>query len=906
MNDKWILHIVSHTHWDREWYMGFQAFRRRFVKLMDHLLRLFENESDFKYFTLDGQVLVLKDYLEIRPEKEEEIARLVKEGRLIIGPWYSQPNEFMVSGESMIRNLILGIRESEKFGCAMNICYLPDAFGHISQLPQIIRGFEMQDAVAWRGIPKGSKTVFKWFGTDGSWCYMFYMVDSYGNAVDLPLNEDNGGCKSDSTQFPNESLMMRISRIINRLGPRAAVKCLLLMNGVDHSFAQDNLPEVIEKINRMCPDVSAVHCNLADYVSNVRRLYQEKGMDSESEEGELRDPSEVCILPGSQSTRSDVKIVNSRIEGLFEKWMEPFSSYAWLSGLEYPGAEIWKAWEYLLQNHAHDSLACSSLDQVYHQILTRFAWARELGDAIVYEGLQYISNRIKIDNGSKNNLLINVFNPLNWTRNEIIEAVIDIPKALKIDHPVLTDGGGIIPMVVRNSRDATVIRFNPRKGHPDSINVKRYDVVFQTGNIPANGYKAFVLKNEGYQLNQTAYADCSDVLLKDKTSMENEFFILNIHQDGTLNIFDKVNDCHYGPMHFFEDSGEAGNGFSHSTPPQDCIIYSYGEKADISIVSDCYLKTVLGVSMVMNIPARLSVDRVRRMDETVQCIISSEVALYKGIPRIDITTEVDNQARDHRFRVLFPSNINAKYSYAEQPFDVVRRNIKVPEYSEDMDEEPSPTHPQLSFVDISDGNKGLMIANDGLYEYEVIDDDRRSIALTLLRCTDKLYGFYFAECEETQIPEAQCVGKHVFRYSIIPHQGTWESAYKRAYEFKYPMLAIQKHGLDMDTLMNCRGDMRSADLPMEMSYVDIKPDALIITAVKKHETSESLVIRIANLCSGEVRGCIRVSKTVCKYHKAYITNLKEERKGEAEIDEEGWINLPIRGKGFLTLEIPVI
>jgi mannosylglycerate hydrolase len=147
MADKLTLHVVSHTHWDREWYLSWQQFRHRSLRMIDHLLAIMEREPDYRSFMLDGQVLVLQDYLEIKPENTERIRALVRAGRLLIGLWYAQPNVYMAGAEAMIRNLLLGRKEAEKFGPYMGVCYLPDAFGFTAQLPLLMDGFGISDVV---------------------------------------------------------------------------------------------------------------------------------------------------------------------------------------------------------------------------------------------------------------------------------------------------------------------------------------------------------------------------------------------------------------------------------------------------------------------------------------------------------------------------------------------------------------------------------------------------------------------------------------------------------------------------------------------------------------------------------------------------------------------------------------
>src|SRR5258708_6303193 len=155
--------IVPHTHWDREWYAPFQVYRVELVHLVDELLELLESDAHYRRFLLDGQTVVLDDYLEVRPGAEAAIAKLVGDGRLQIGPWSVLMDEFMVSGETIVRDLQHGLARADELGRAMEVGYLPDMFGHIAQMPQLLRLAGLEHAVVWRGVPAAiDRTAFWW------------------------------------------------------------------------------------------------------------------------------------------------------------------------------------------------------------------------------------------------------------------------------------------------------------------------------------------------------------------------------------------------------------------------------------------------------------------------------------------------------------------------------------------------------------------------------------------------------------------------------------------------------------------------------------------------------------------------------------------------------------------------
>ena len=164
--------VVSHTHWDRAWYLPFRRFRHRLVRLVDRLLDLLDENPAYRAFTLDGQTILLDDYLKIRPDQEDRLRRLIEEERLLIGPWYTLPDLFLVSGEAILRNLQIGHDRCDEFGGGMPVGYIPDPFGHIAQMPQILCGFGLDTYIFMRGLGRKEKErlggIFDWEAPDGS------------------------------------------------------------------------------------------------------------------------------------------------------------------------------------------------------------------------------------------------------------------------------------------------------------------------------------------------------------------------------------------------------------------------------------------------------------------------------------------------------------------------------------------------------------------------------------------------------------------------------------------------------------------------------------------------------------------------------------------------------------------
>ena len=249
--------VVPHTHWDREWYQPFQEFRARLVRLIDRLLDLLDSDPAFAHFHFDGQTIVLEDYLEIRPDRRARLCRLIRAGRIAVGPWYILPDELLVSGESLIRNLQIGHRLAAEFGAPTKIGYLPDEFGHCAQMPQILAGFGIDNAVVWRGVGADvTQTLFTWEGLDGTSAFTVYLpMSGYSNGRNLPESVDE--------------LREEIGAIIAEQASFRRIPSLLVMNGTDHQEPHATLPESLAAATHGLEGVTYEVAPLAQFIEQL-------------------------------------------------------------------------------------------------------------------------------------------------------------------------------------------------------------------------------------------------------------------------------------------------------------------------------------------------------------------------------------------------------------------------------------------------------------------------------------------------------------------------------------------------------------------------------------------------------------------------------------------------------------
>jgi hypothetical protein len=364
--------LVPHTHWDREWYEPFAVFSERLVVMMDTLLDL--GATGFPHFHLDGQTAMIDDYLARRPERADELADLVRSGQLSAGPWVTQMDEFLTSGESHIRNLEIGLQRASELGTALRLGYMPDQFGHIGQMPQILRLAGLDRAMVWRGVPASiDRTSFRWRAPDGSEVVTEYMVFGYAN-----------GASFEQTADPS-SLEAAIADCVEALRPYAVDDRLVVMVGYDHAGPDATLPQRLT-------DPSVRIAGLSSFLDG-----RSEPEDLPVWTGELRSSARAHLLPNVYSARAPQKRERGRVEALLERVAEPLAALAPWFG--WPADELQRAWQLLLWNGAHDSACGCSHDQVAIDVDARFAEVRETCEDLIERSLSSLGSRVEGDPG---------------------------------------------------------------------------------------------------------------------------------------------------------------------------------------------------------------------------------------------------------------------------------------------------------------------------------------------------------------------------------------------------------------------------------------------------------------------------------------------------------------------------
>ncbi|QGQ95127.1 alpha-mannosidase [Paenibacillus psychroresistens] len=883
MNSK-VVHVISHTHWDREWYMPYEKHHVRLIKLMDSLIDLFEQDPHFASFHLDGQTIILEDYLQVRPERKQKLIELVKAGNLHIGPWYILQDEFLISSEANVRNLLVGLRDAKAYGDVCKIGYFPDSFGNMGQAPQLLRQAGMDTAVFGRGVkPVGvNNTVeesakyespfseMNWRGADGSVVTGILFANWYHNGMEIPVNEA-------------EALIFWQERLGN-VERFASTSHLLLMNGCDHQPVQSDLSMALETARKLFPDIDFRHSNFRDYIGELKLSFPE---ELAVVQGELRSQQTNGwgTLVNTASTRVYIKQANQLGQAMLEKVAEPLAAFAHLLGTPYPHHLLTYAWKTLMQNHPHDSICGCSVDEVHQEMMTRFAKSLDVADEIAADSMSVIcalidtSCFIPIDTDT---VPFIVFNTSGWIRTGVIQVELEIKRistnemppqqaaALLKNEPLLpgdliNSDGGSIPFTMEDLG----VQFSydlPNDRFRQPYMTRKIRLTFEAEKVPALGYKAY-----GYVNKSEKPTDEFSSMVKGNGMLENEWLKVHIAFDGSIQLTHKESGHTFNELCVYENVGDIGNEYTFKQPEGDSVLTTKGLPARINLVENTAFRASYEIVHDWAIPASADEDLLREMQEivglmerrsqrtqeTVLLSISTLISLEKGERGLKVQTKFNNQAKDHRVRVLFPTDLQTTVHHVDSIFEVATRSN---EPSEEW-VNPSNCQHQQAFVRVSDEKMGLTIANLGLQEYEVLRDGHNTIAITLLRSVGELgdWGHF-------PTPEAQCLGKHEVNFMIIPHaaSGMDSGAYVEAYQYQIPWMMKQ-------TLL------QSGSIPANHGFLEWSGNSLALSSVKIAEETNDFIVRWFNMSLEETELQLKGQTSLLNCYKSNILEEKEEQ-----------------------------
>ncbi|EMF0884195.1 mannosylglycerate hydrolase [Enterobacter hormaechei] len=849
------VHITPHMHWDREWYFTTEASRILLVNNMEENLTRLEQDTEYKYYVLDGQTAVLEDYFAVKPENRPRVKALVAAGKLIIGPWYTQTDTTLVSGESIVRNLMYGIRDCLAFGEPMKIGYLPDSFGMSSQLPHIYNGFGITRTMFWRGCSERhgtDKTEFLWQSQDGS--EVTAQVLPLGYAIGKYLPEDEAG------------LRKRLDTYFEVLEKASVTKEILLPNGHDQMPLQQNIFAVMDKLREIYPQRQFVMSRFEEVFDHIDAHRDELA----TLKGEFIDGKYMRVHRTIGSTRMDIKIAHARIENKIVNVLEPLATLAWTLGFEYHHGLLEKMWKEILKNHAHDSIGCCCSDKVHREVMSRFELAEDMADNLTCFYMRKIVDNMPQSEEDK----LVMFNLTPWPREEVINTTIRLRAS---QFRLLDDRGNEIPYCLRSARE-----IDPGLIDRQIVHYGNYDP-FMEFDIQLNQ----ILPSMGYR---TLYIEphvAGKLLAAEKSSealLENAFWEITLNDDGTLRLLDKASGLIYDRALEIEESSDDGDEYDYSPSREEWRLTSAQGEHEVEVIHEAWQSRAV-IRHRMAVPADLAERSARQQTGTLEAELT--VTLSHNSRRIDVEARLGNHVDDHRVRVLIPTPFTTDTVLADTQFGSLTRPVQDEAMAnwqeEGWKEAPLPVWNLLNYAVLQERRNGMALFTEGLREFEVTGERQKTFALTLLRGVgvlgkeDLLLRHGRPSGIKMPVPDSQMRGQLTCRFSLFSFNGTPVSAgvAQQAKSWLTPVHCYNK--IPWDAMKLNRASFTTL---CSYSLLTLAPNGCVLSALKKAEDRDEMILRLYN--PSETRSCDVALSVNREVQACCETDMNEVRKAQGE------------------------
>ena len=673
INMKKKVYAYLHTHWDREWYKELESFRIRLVEVFDDVIEKLKND-EIPSFYFDGQTSALEDYLEIKPQNKEIVEQFIKEKRLFIGPYYCSTDSFLVDCESLIKNLQIGLDYSKKFGCKDFIAYHADTFGHSIYIPQIIKYFDIQNAIFWRGLGE-LEADFLFNDLKSTYLIEGYFHDYF------------------SAQVSFEQKAQMLKRTLDRISNYSS-EDILLPIGADHLALPCEIKKQISEVNKFLEDYEIILTTPFEYIKKVKNNYKT------NIKSEFRNTKRNFILPGVLSSRIDLKQSNAKLQWQISRIVQPLQAInAYLNNTKNYQNNINYLHKKLIQNHAHDSIYGCSIDNVHDSNLHRY---KE-----VEQGLNAILNCTKRDLYDEQAYsLINLSN-YDFKGAVNIKTTKKLPKEFNAQ-------------LINNGKDFPLTRFYRTNETPITEDyTKNYEYLIDIKNIKAFSTKEISLDDINTK---------SSIKISTK-SIENDKVQLTI-KNNKIHILDKINNKIYKDFMTFIDRADVGDSYNFGALNKDKPIY--GKIIKTKIKEQGHIRSILEIVFELNIP--YCSNNNGRSKTNKKHRLSLLAILENQNDYIEFVTNWENKSSDHILQVEFNLENAIIETESDDLCGYIKRKFN-PDY--DIYEEiPAPRGIELEHntapIQKCLLTQGIGIITEGLQEYEV---SRNKLRLTILRAT---------------------------------------------------------------------------------------------------------------------------------------------------------------------------
>ena len=918
-------HVVPHTHWDRAWYLPFQKYRYKLVELVDDLLDLMENNPKaYPSFELDGQTVVLEDYLEVRPENEARIRKLVEKGRLNIGPWYVLPDEFIVGGEALARNLLMGHRTAERWGGRSEVGYVPDPFGHVGQLPAILKGAGLDSFIFTRGAGpwiQEAGGVFNWYASDAKTKVLaIQQVPDYPNLMAWGF-EERPLDRKDSLDVNVETAMGRMERLLDKhesLGWQPEV--LLFGQGSDHTHPQPTLPMLIGKASqRFNGRIKFEHSSFPAYIEALRDWLGKKKIFRY--QGELHSGWDRNILSGVFSARLYLKRANDYAMRYLKDRIEQLSAISCAHGGRFRGSRIDLAWREILRNHPHDDICGCSVDETHDDMEVRFKHAEQISVMLEDDLRAELAEQMDLSNEDRDAVPLLFHNPLTkaWSGSLMIDMAVPkfrcwLDHGLPVKIEMAAPAGDCLIHTAGLSIQPKSWDLHVHHDRVSNVELPRIVGRIHVHRLPPGLSVAHALPGRGsWQLPGEPVNIGGEFGRTDW--MDNGLVRVLFRADGRFDVLDHSSGRHLVGAARLEDSEDAGDSYDWSAGghPVAQAAGRGSKMAERVLATDLriadqdeanrqvYLTVenqddwtaTIRLHIAWALPARFDDATQKRSEEMEWNTIDHYITMRSGHRMVEIETWVNNASEDHRLRLHVPMGCQTKTVHAGGAFDIIERPIHWPHMS-DWEQPHVPTHHFSDVLITQEKDGGVALFCPGSNEYEGFNgDDGTSVAITLLRATGHLSRDGFASRRNRagpvfEAPGAQCKGTHWTRWAVMAFTDDWAEAgihqVAETYACKAGIIsALPKPQLDGEFDEACTHGTRGRHLqPIRLVGTGPTP---IIACVKPAADGNGTVVRLYNPTNETWEGRIETDLPLFNVRGC---DLLENATTKPRISKSGW------------------
>lgn len=936
MNEKKTNYIIPHTHWDREWRYPIWKNRMLLIRFMDELLETLDKHENYSCFLMDGQVAPIDDYLEVKLENKEKVEKYIKDGRIAVGPWYTLPDLYPLDGECLVRNLLKGIRASEAHGRCMKVGYNSFGWGQTAQFPQLYDKFGINFIICAKKVSKdrAPQSEFMWEGADGTrvlttrlganaranFYFYTYLYGKYGvNCLSSEFayrpelsgmavhNADSGHMDEDffmvdsRMEYNKDWLHKGFVDTEKGTEDTVAKNDRLYLDGTDFSTPHPELTDMLRDLKEVFPDEEFVNTRLEAYAERMHEVVDQDALRTVF--GELRDGPACDCSGNALASRMYLKLLNKKAENLLIRQAEPFMAVNMFMGKGYEEGYLRKAWDYLIKSHPHDSINGVTQDKTADDVEYRLNQAIEMGQVLCDEAAYAVIRDLDLGGEYAGKQAVVVFNPQPFEVEEVCKVMVTTPRDENVWSMTAHDIHGNELKVQEISRDEKDFPVHDLEARPWPFAADRHLMYLETGMIPAMGYKVIILEPAStfsrthYYWMEMRKSEGHDICATDNV-LENENLKVSVNFNGTVNILDKNTGEIYENLHYFEDAGDVGNYWAYYPPYHDQIHTTLTNSADVWCEDNGPLSAMIGIRYHMQLPVTGYESKCgvrgegKRSEETKDFVILSYLTLEKGAKSLKVRTVVDNTVENHRLRVAFPTGINAETVDTAGHFVVDKRSAHPVKDQDGKFHPEMRTLPMQMFADVSDEKKGLGIVNNCFTEYEMKDD--QTLYFTLFRAMGNMIVTWWEAVGEFPGKKgSQLLRKMEYEYAIYPHKGNWEEAetYAEARKLNAPVMAYQVTG------------GKAGNLPLEQGFFKVGEKNLQVSALKKCEDSDHLLLRVYNPTSRKISTSVQLSVPGVEIKEVYECNLNEERTEMKHTVENNCWNVEVGINEIKTFEI---